>query len=71
MNEINEAFGLWADYDNNLSVDETVRQMRRGRSFDYTKWQREYFDEMLEGAFTKAAGDYGEKHPYTGKGKVI
>lgn len=34
MDAINEAFGLWADHDNSLSVDATVRQMRRGRSFD-------------------------------------
>lgn len=32
---INEAFGLWADHDNSLPVDETVRQMRRGRRFDF------------------------------------
>ena len=32
---INEAFGLWADHDNSLSVDETVRQMRRGRRWNW------------------------------------
>jgi len=31
---VNDAFGLWADHDNDLSVDETVRTMRRGRRFD-------------------------------------
>lgn len=34
LTAINDAFGLWKDHDNNISVDETVRQMRRGRHFD-------------------------------------
>ena len=27
--------GLWKNHENELSVDETVRNMRKGRSFDY------------------------------------
>lgn len=30
-----EIFGLWADHDKEMSVEDTVRQMRKGRSFDY------------------------------------
>lgn len=30
-----ELAGLWKDHDNELSVEETVRNMRRGRRFDY------------------------------------
>ena len=26
--------GLWKDHENELSVEETVREMRKGRSFD-------------------------------------
>lgn len=29
-----ELAGLWKDHENELSVDETVRNMRRGRRFD-------------------------------------
>ena len=29
-----ELAGLWKDHDSNLSVEEVVRNMRRGRSFD-------------------------------------
>jgi hypothetical protein len=34
--------------------------------FDYTKWQREYFDKMPPGAFHAQALAYGKDHPYTG-----
>lgn len=27
--------GLWKDHDNGATVEETVRTMRKGRSFDY------------------------------------
>jgi hypothetical protein len=40
-------------------------------NFDYTKWQREYFDRMPEGAFTKASEEYEKLHPYTGRGQII
>lgn len=53
-----------------VKTEQFIAAVKR-EAFDYTKWQREYFDQMPEGAFTKAAGEYGEKHPYTGKGKVI
>lgn len=31
---INEAFGLWKNHDNSVSVDEYVRNLRKGRQFD-------------------------------------
>lgn len=31
---INEAFGMWKNHDNSMSVDEYVRNMRKGRKFD-------------------------------------
>ena len=36
MNDaVMELAGLWKDHGNELTVEETVRNMRRGRSFDY------------------------------------
>ena len=32
--EHNPAFGIWSDRDDDLSVEELVRQMRRTREFD-------------------------------------
>ena len=39
--------------------------------FDYTKWQREYFDRMPAEEFHKQAVAYGKAHPYDGNAKVI
>ena len=34
--------------------------------FDYTQWQRQYFDAVPTGDFGKAAAEYAKAHPYTG-----
>lgn len=34
--------------------------------FDYTKWQRQYFDAMQPGEFHQNALEYARTHPYTG-----
>lgn len=39
--------------------------------FDYTVWQREYFDKMQPGEFTANAAAYAKSHPYTGKGQIL
>lgn len=39
--------------------------------FDYTVWQREYFDKMEEGEFAKKASAYADEHPYEGKAQVL
>ena len=39
--------------------------------FDYTKWQREYFDQMSPGQIRREAQEYAESHPHKGKGKRI
>lgn len=39
--------------------------------FDYTTWQREYFDQMKLGQFRAEALEYAENHPHLGKGKRI
>lgn len=31
---VDEAFGLWKDHDDSVSVDEYVRNLRKGRQFD-------------------------------------
>lgn len=40
-------------------------------SFDYTAWQREYFDRMAPGQFVAEASEYAKTHPHKGKGKVL
>ena len=39
--------------------------------FDYTKWQREYYDDMKPGDFMHGALDYAKTHPFEGKAKHI
>ena len=39
--------------------------------FDYTVWQREYFDKMESGEFAAKASAYSNSHPYTGKAQVL
>ncbi len=40
-------------------------------NFDYTVWQREYFDKMQSGEFAANAAAYAKNHPYTGKGQIL
>lgn len=37
-------------------------------NFDYTVWQREYFDKMQPGEFAANGDAYAKSHPYTGNG---
>ena len=39
--------------------------------FDYTKWQRQYFDNMPVGDFHKKALEFAEEHPYTGNAERL
>ena len=39
--------------------------------FDYTKWQREYYDAMKPGEFMRGALEYAKAHPFEGKAKHV
>lgn len=39
--------------------------------FDYTKWRRNFFDNMPEGKFHEEAIAYAKAHPYKGNAKII
>ena len=39
--------------------------------FDYTVWQREYFDRLKSGEFAAKASEYADSHPYTGNAQII
>ena len=39
--------------------------------FDYTRWQREYFDKMQPGQVRKEALEYSRNHPHKGSGERI
>lgn len=35
--------------------------------FDYTKWQRKYFDGMSPEEISRQAKEYSQRHPFHGK----
>lgn len=39
--------------------------------FDYTQWQREYFDEMKPGEIEASAVDFAKQHPYAGNAEQL
>jgi hypothetical protein len=39
--------------------------------FDYTRWQREYFDKMEPGEFSKNALQYAKEHPFNGSAQRL
>ena len=39
--------------------------------FDYTVWQREYFDRFKSGEFAAKVSAYADSHPYTGNAKIL
>lgn len=39
--------------------------------FDYTRWQREYFDAMAPGEFHDKAVEYADGHPYSGNAERL
>lgn len=39
--------------------------------FDYTTWQREYFDRKMPGEIMADAAAYAQGHPHSGQGKRI
>ena len=39
--------------------------------FDYTKWQREYFDRMPMTKLHNDAVSYAQNHPYRGNAKIL
>lgn len=39
--------------------------------FDYTVWQRGYFDKMEPGEFAEKASAYAKIHPYEGNGQIL
>lgn len=53
-----------------LNAEHFIATIKR-ENFDYTAWQREYFDQMKPGQFHKEALEYAESHPHTGKGERI
>lgn len=53
-----------------VNAEHFIATIKR-ETFDYTVWQREYFDQMKPGQFRSEALEYAKNHPHQGKGKRI
>ena len=53
-----------------INAERFIAMIKRD-NFDYTVWQREYFDKMAQGEFAANASAFARNHPYTGKGQIL
>lgn len=53
-----------------VEAEQFISVIMRER-FDYTKWQRQYFDNMSDREIMDAAVNYAKNHPFGGKPKVV
>ena len=53
-----------------VNMEYFIKVIKR-ESFDYTKWQREYFDRKGDNVLLAEIEAFCEKHPYEGNGEVL
>lgn len=53
-----------------VNAEHFIATIKR-ENFDYTTWQREYFNQMEPGQFRAEALAYAKSHPHKGKGERI
>lgn len=66
-----DSMKIWEEaLDEKYDYECSIALMKRD-NFDYTVWQREYFDKMESGEFAANAFEYAKSHPYMGKGEIL
>ena len=53
-----------------VNMEYFIKVIKR-ENFDYTKWQRDYFDAKEEEEMREEIKDFCKNHPYKGYGKVL
>ncbi len=53
-----------------LDAERFIVEIKRDR-FDYTKWQRDLFNDMSLEELTEMAVEYEKEHPHEGVGKRL
>lgn len=53
-----------------IDAERFIVEIKRDR-FDYTKWQRDLFNDMLLEGLTEMAVEYEKEHPHEGVGKRL
>ena len=67
---LDQGFACLVDHMGVIDAEYFISLIKRD-DFDYTVWQREYFDKMEAGEFAKKASAYADTHPYEGKAQVL
>ncbi|MCM1194139.1 MAG: hypothetical protein NC389_17165 [Acetatifactor muris] len=70
MKILDQGFACLVDHLGVIDAEYFISLIKRD-DFDYTVWQREYFDEMKPGEFAAKASAYADSHPYTGKAQIL
>lgn len=53
-----------------INMEYFIKVIKR-ENFDYTKWQRQYFDSKSDKELRKDIEDFCRNHPYEGKAQVL
>ena len=70
VNILDQGFACLVDNLGVIDAEYFISLIKRD-DFDYTVWQREYFDKMEKGEFAAKASAYANRHPCTGKAQVL
>ena len=65
-----QGFACLVDHLGVIEAEYFISLIKRD-DFDYTLWQREYFDKMESGEFAAKASAYADSHPFTGKAQIL
>lgn len=53
-----------------VNTEHFIATIKR-ENFNYTTWQRDYFDQMKSGQIREEALEYAKNHPHKGRGKRL
>lgn len=67
---LDQGFSCLVDHMGVIEAEYFISLIKRD-DFDYTVWQREYFDKMESGEFAVKASAYADSHPFTGKARIL
>ena len=67
---LDQGFACLVDHLGVIEAEYFISLIKRD-DFDYTLWQREYFDKMESGEFAAKASAYADSHPFTGKAQIL
>lgn len=70
MKILDQGFACLVEHMGVIDAEYFISIIKRD-DFDYTVWQRDYFDKMEKGEFAAKASAYANRHPCTGKAQVL